>query len=67
MILAPNYLLVYRIRQAEGIVEILRVLHARQPRPSRNPVSTRRYSPPARRATFPCTWSSCPHRSRASS
>ncbi|CAN0617692.1 toxin ParE1/3/4 [Burkholderia multivorans] len=30
LVIAPNYLLVYRIRQAEGIVEILRVLHARR-------------------------------------
>ncbi|AWG31713.1 type II toxin-antitoxin system RelE/ParE family toxin [Burkholderia cenocepacia] len=27
---APNYVLVYRLRPAEGIVEILRVLHARR-------------------------------------
>ncbi|KWE86575.1 addiction module antitoxin [Burkholderia ubonensis] len=29
-VIAPNYVLVYRIRQAEGVVEILRVLHARR-------------------------------------
>ncbi|RQS73492.1 type II toxin-antitoxin system RelE/ParE family toxin [Burkholderia sp. Bp8963] len=30
LVIAPNYLLVYRIRHAERIVEILRVLHARR-------------------------------------
>jgi len=30
LVIAPNYVLVYRIRPAEGIVEILRVLHARR-------------------------------------
>ncbi|WP_321939430.1 type II toxin-antitoxin system RelE/ParE family toxin [Burkholderia cepacia] len=30
LVVAPNYVLVYRIRPAEGIVEILRVLHARR-------------------------------------
>ncbi len=29
-VIAPNYVLVYRIRRAEGVIEILRVLHARQ-------------------------------------
>ncbi|MBR8297486.1 type II toxin-antitoxin system RelE/ParE family toxin [Burkholderia cenocepacia] len=28
LVVAPNYVLVYRLRPAEGIVEILRVLHA---------------------------------------
>ncbi|HGL6715175.1 type II toxin-antitoxin system RelE/ParE family toxin [Burkholderia contaminans] len=30
LVVAPNYVLVYRIRPADGIVEILRVLHARR-------------------------------------
>ncbi|VWB86944.1 plasmid stabilization system protein [Burkholderia lata] len=30
LVIAPNYVLVYRIRPADGIVEILRVLHARR-------------------------------------
>ncbi|WP_104011768.1 type II toxin-antitoxin system RelE/ParE family toxin [Burkholderia anthinoferrum] len=30
LVVAPNDVLVYRIRPAEGIVEILRVLHARR-------------------------------------
>lgn len=30
LVVPPNYVLVYRIRPAEGIVEILRVLHARR-------------------------------------
>lgn len=30
LVIAPNYVLVYRIRPAEGIVEVLRVLHARR-------------------------------------
>ncbi|WP_175874041.1 type II toxin-antitoxin system RelE/ParE family toxin [Burkholderia sp. BCC0397] len=30
LVIAPNYVLVYRIRPAERIVEILRVLHARR-------------------------------------
>ena len=29
-VIAPNYVLVYRIRHAEGIIEMMRVLHARQ-------------------------------------
>ncbi|GEM_PF-239444 len=39
------------------------------PRPSRKAchLNTRRCSPPARRAPFPCTWSSCRPRFRASS
>ena len=30
LVIAPNYVLVYRIRPANGIVEVLRVLHARR-------------------------------------
>ncbi|UOB55675.1 type II toxin-antitoxin system RelE/ParE family toxin [Burkholderia pyrrocinia] len=30
LVVAPNYVLVYRIRPADNIVEILRVLHARR-------------------------------------
>jgi len=30
LVIAPNYVVVYRIRPAEGVVEILRVLHARR-------------------------------------
>ncbi|WP_175977320.1 type II toxin-antitoxin system RelE/ParE family toxin [Burkholderia sp. BCC1047] len=30
LVIAPNYAVVYRIRPTEGIVEILRVLHARR-------------------------------------
>lgn len=30
LVVAPNYVLVYRIRPADGIVEILRVLHAQR-------------------------------------
>jgi addiction module RelE/StbE family toxin len=30
LVVAPNYVLVYRIRPADGIVEVLRVLHARR-------------------------------------
>ncbi|AKL99920.1 type II toxin-antitoxin system mRNA interferase toxin, RelE/StbE family [Burkholderia pyrrocinia] len=30
LVVAPNYVLVYRIRTADNIVEILRVLHARR-------------------------------------
>lgn len=30
LVIAPNYVLVYRIRSAESVIEILRVLHARQ-------------------------------------
>ncbi|ABK06894.1 type II toxin-antitoxin system mRNA interferase toxin, RelE/StbE family [Burkholderia orbicola] len=30
LVVAPNYVLVYRLRPAEDIVEILRVLHARR-------------------------------------
>jgi len=30
LVIAPNYVVVYRIRAAEGVVEILRVLHARR-------------------------------------
>ncbi|BAX59313.1 MULTISPECIES: type II toxin-antitoxin system RelE/ParE family toxin [Burkholderia cepacia complex] len=30
LVVAPNYVLVYRIRPADNLVEILRVLHARR-------------------------------------
>lgn len=30
LVIAPNYVLVYRIPRAEGAIEILRVLHARR-------------------------------------